>query len=51
MVATPAYLAEYGISKTPDDLQDHHCLISRHVGCAPIAWPFGYKDVVRHLQV
>ena len=51
IVATPAYLERYGVPQTPDELQDHNCLISRHVGSTLTAWPFQYKDVVRHLQV
>ena len=26
-MASPAYLARYGVPETPDDLMDHHCVI------------------------
>jgi len=38
-VATPGYLARYGTPKTPQDLQDHNCLLYSYLSTGN-EWPF-----------
>lgn len=46
IVASPAYLAEYGVPAVPADLAGHRCIIGSGVRVGS-AWPFGTKgDIV-----
>lgn len=48
--ASPAYLAERGIPRTPDDLAAHECLVA--VGArTERSWPFVENGRVRHINV
>lgn len=43
IVASPAYLAEYGMPTSPADLAGHHCIAGSGVRTGN-AWPFGPKS-------
>lgn len=46
IVASPAYLAEYGVPITPSDLVAHRCIAGNGIRVAN-AWPFGTKgDII-----
>jgi DNA-binding transcriptional LysR family regulator len=51
IVASPAYLAEKGRPKTPDDLLNHHCLLWDEEHDDLNRWPFEVNGVVRHISV
>lgn len=48
--AAPAYLAEYGTPRTPDDLQQHNCL---WITSLPVLrrWPFDTDDGIRVVHI
>jgi DNA-binding transcriptional LysR family regulator len=55
VVASPAYLAEYGSPAAPGDLRAHHCIVGSGMRFGS-AWPFGPKgdaivEVVPRLTV
>ncbi|HEU4622232.1 MAG TPA: LysR family transcriptional regulator [Burkholderiaceae bacterium] len=50
VVASPAYIAQHGEPKTPDDLLAHHCL-GFGVGSQQRAWTFRVGKTVRHIKV
>ena len=44
LCASPSYLSEYGVPKTPKDLLNHNCLIIERDGEALNHWHFHTKD-------
>lgn len=44
LVASPDYLAEYGIPQTPEDLKKHHLIARRFLGGRVSPWGFSGKD-------
>ena len=51
IVASPAYIAEKGRPKTPDDLLNHDCLLWDEEHDDLNRWPFEANGVVRHINV
>ena len=44
LVAAPAYLAQYGVPKSPDDLKQHRLIARRFLGGRLSQWGFKSKD-------
>lgn len=40
----PSYFEKYGIPQTPDDLQDHNCLLLRFPGSRRYSWQFKTEE-------
>jgi DNA-binding transcriptional LysR family regulator len=51
IVASPAYLAQRGRPKTPDDLLDHNCLRWDEEHDDLNRWPFEVNGAMRHIKV
>ena len=51
IVASPAYLAQRGRPKTPDDLLDHNCLLWDEGHDDLNRWPFEVNGAMRHIKV
>jgi DNA-binding transcriptional LysR family regulator len=51
IVASPAYIAERGKPKTPDDLLNHDCLMWDEEQDYLNRWPFEVNGVMRHIKV
>jgi DNA-binding transcriptional LysR family regulator len=51
IVASPAYLAQRGRPKTPDDLLNHNCLLWDEGHDDLNRWPFQVNGVMRHMKV
>jgi DNA-binding transcriptional LysR family regulator len=51
IVASPAYLAQRGRPKTPDDLLDHNCLLWDEGHDDLNRWPFEVNGAMRHIRV
>lgn len=50
IVASPAYLAQHGRPKTPDDLLDHNCLLWDEGHDHLNRWPFEVNGTMRHIK-
>lgn len=44
LVASPDYLAEHGVPRTPEDLKNHHLIARRFLGGRVSPWGFRGKD-------
>jgi DNA-binding transcriptional LysR family regulator len=51
IVASPAYLAQHGRPKTPDDLLQHNCLLWDEGHDELNRWPFQVNGAMRHIKV
>jgi len=51
VVAAPAYLAQYGVPRTPDDLTQHHCLSFNAQGNQARGWLFRTENGVHAVRV
>jgi DNA-binding transcriptional LysR family regulator len=51
IVASPAYIAEKGKPKTPDDLLNHDCLLWDEEHDYLNRWPFEVNGVMRRIKV
>jgi DNA-binding transcriptional LysR family regulator len=51
IVASPAYLAQRGQPRTPDDLLDHNCLLWDEEHDDLNRWPFEVSGAMRHIRV
>ena len=51
IVASPAYLAQRGRPKTPDDLLKHNCLLWDEGHDDLNRWPFEVNGTIRHMKV
>jgi DNA-binding transcriptional LysR family regulator len=51
IVASPAYLAQRGRPKIPDDLLDHNCLLWDEGHDDLNRWPFEVNGAMRHIKV
>ena len=51
IVASPAYLAQHGPPKTPDDLLNHNCLLWDEAHDNLNRWPFEVSGAMRRIKV
>ena len=49
--ATPAYLEQYGVPQTPEELRQHNCLVLHYPGSSLTEWPFQYADGLRSMRI